>query len=177
MYVRISERVMVLLQNLGNEYEQYYEEILNLLNTLVYKSSNITNYELPYLLCRKLLEGDNSILSSCPSPQLSSVVSVVDKIDLEYSCVLISILKNLIQKMPMELLKRYPYPSNPELLLCLIENKKLDQGELSGLNTAQVDEQWGLILQSYTALVYGCGSLCDIRALKMLNGVSLYPWI
>jgi hypothetical protein len=38
---------------------------------------------------------------------------------------LLSILKNLIQKMPNDILKRYPYPTHPELLLCLIENKRL----------------------------------------------------
>jgi hypothetical protein len=99
------------------------------------------------------------------------------KADLEYSCVLISIVKNLIQKMPLELLHQYPYPSNPELLLCLIENKKLEHSELSALNISQVDEQWSFILQSYTSFVYGLGSICDIRSLKMLNGVSLSPWI
>jgi hypothetical protein len=48
---------------------------------------------------------------------------------------------------------------------------------LEAINTSQIDKQWGLILQSYTAVVYGLGEVCEIQNLKMLNGVSLYPWI
>lgn len=36
---------------------------------------------------------------------------------------ILSILKNLIVKMPREILFAYPLPSTPDLILCLIENK------------------------------------------------------
>jgi hypothetical protein len=48
---------------------------------------------------------------------------------------------------------------------------------LGSINTSDIDKQWGFILQSYAAVVYGLGEVCDIQNLKMLNGVSLYPWI
>lgn len=59
----------------------------------------------------------------------------------------------------------------------MIENKKLDQGQLAALNTSEVDTQWELIIQSYAFVVYGMGSICDTRDLKMQSGISLYPWI
>lgn len=86
-------------------------------------------------------------------------------------------MKNLVQKMPQEIVHKYPYSRNPEVILCMIENKKLSQADLSNLNTSEIDSQWNLILQSYTAVVYGLGEVCDPKQLKMLDGVSLYPWI
>lgn len=62
-------------------------------------------------------------------------------------------------------------------MLCMIENKKLNASQLNSLNTSEVDTQWRLILQSYTAAVYGLGQVCPINDLKMLTGISLSPWI
>lgn len=62
-------------------------------------------------------------------------------------------------------------------MLCMIENKKLDASQLNSLNTSEVDTQWRLILQSYTAVGYGLGQVCPITDLKMLMGISLCPWI
>lgn len=59
--------------------------------------------------------------------------------------------------MPEQILHYYPYPTNQELLLCLIENKKLTPDQISMLPTNQIDIQWNLILQSYTSFVYGIG--------------------
>lgn len=59
----------------------------------------------------------------------------------------------------------------------MIENKKLNASQLNSLNTSEVDIQWRLILQSYTAAVYGLGQVCPINDLKMLTGISLSPWI
>ena len=79
--------------------------------------------------------------------------------------------------MPDTILHQYPYPTNPELILCLIQNKKIPAQSLGSLNISNIDSQWNLILQSYTAFVYGIGEICSINQLKMLNGVSLSPWI
>jgi hypothetical protein len=59
----------------------------------------------------------------------------------------------------------------------LIENKKLRADELSSLGNTPMDGQWRMILQSYTALVYGVGSVSDPEQLKLMSGVSLYPWV
>lgn len=66
---------MILVQNLCSDYDDYFEEILNVLNTLVYKSNNIVNFEFPYLLCRKLLEGDNQILQNCENKDFVNIIS------------------------------------------------------------------------------------------------------
>lgn len=90
---------------------------------------------------------------------------------------LLSILKNLIQKMPDDILKRYPYPTHPELLLCLIENKRLSPGEIFRLDTSQVGEIWLPYITGYTFLLYGVGALAPAAALRPITGVSLFPWL
>lgn len=104
---------MILLQSLCSEYDDYFQEILNILNTLVYHAKNIVNYEFPYLLCRKLLEGNNGILCNCNNSEFLAVISEAEKADVEYSETLISIIKNLIQKMPDQVLHSHPLPTNP----------------------------------------------------------------
>lgn len=143
----------------------------------MYKSGNIVNFEFPYLLCLKLFEGNNQILNNCQNKDFINIISGVEKADNEYSESLISILKNLIQKMPDQILHQYPYSSNPEIILCMIENKKLNQSQLNNLNTSEIDVQWKLILQSYTSVAYGIGQVCPVSDLKMLTGISLLPWI
>lgn len=123
------------------------------------------------------MEGNNGILGNCQNSEYIGIVSQTEQADTEYAEVIISILKNLIQKMPEPILFRYPYPVNPEILLCLIENKKIPGDMLGGLNLSGIDRQWALILESYTSFIYGVGQICDLGQLKMLNGVSLYPWI
>lgn len=48
--------------------------------------------------------------------------------------------------MPSEILHKYPYSANPEIILCMIENKKLDYSIVSGINTDKFDKQWKLII-------------------------------
>lgn len=85
-YYHISEKVMILLQGLCSDYDEYFEEILTLTNTLVYKChGGIVNYEFPYLLCRKLLEGDNGILGNCQNRDFVQIISEAEKADTEYS--------------------------------------------------------------------------------------------
>ena len=88
-----------------------------------------------------------------------------------------SILKNLIQKMPSDILMRYRYPTHPELLLCMIENQKVPPGDLASLDTSQVPAVWSPYLKSYCALVYGVGELAHPQELRLITGVSLFPWL
>ena len=45
------------------------------------------------------------------------------------------------------------------------------------LNTGLVDGIWNQYLQSYTAVVYGEGSVTNPQSLKSITGVSLFPWL
>ena len=102
-------------------YNEYFDAILSLFNSLVYRAPAITDFNYPYVACRKLLEGDNSLLPCSGLPQeLTNELANVQQADSEFHEDLISILKNLIQKMPSDLLRRYPLPRHPQLILCLI---------------------------------------------------------
>lgn len=88
----------------------------------------------PYLFFRKALEGvihPNNI--PCIRPDI--IVKMI-KTDFEQEDDILAILKNLMRQMPIELLNSYPLPTNPALLLCLIENKRLDVSQLATLSTA-----------------------------------------
>ena len=102
---------------------------------------------------------------------------VTEESDAEYQPNLISILKNLIQKLPDDILHKYPYPFHSELILALIENKRLNPGQIAQINTSLVDNVWAQYLESYKALVYGVGSVTNPQYLKSITGVSLYPWL
>ena len=45
------------------------------------------------------------------------------------------------------------------------------------LPTNQIDQQWRLILQSYTSFIYGVGEICNCSDTKAFTGISLFPWI
>lgn len=86
-------------------------------------------------------------------------IGSAERADSEFQEDLVSILKNLIQKMPNDLLRHYPFPAHPELLLCLIENKRLTKEEIFGLNTSQVGSPWLPYITGYTTALYGIGNL------------------
>lgn len=79
--------------------------------------------------------------------------------------------------MPPQLLQRYPLPRHQQLLLCLIENKRLDPQQFGRLDTSMVDAQWSPYLTGYSYFVYGIGELAPVRLLKPIVGVSLAPWL
>jgi hypothetical protein len=110
-----------------------------------------------------------------------NIINLLNKItessDTEYEVNLISILKNLIQKLPDNILRKYPYPIHSELILALIENKRLSLNDIGQLNTSLVDGIWAQYLQSYKAVVYGEGTVTSPQNLKTITGVSLYPWL
>lgn len=56
---------MILLKKVCSDYDDYFEDIFTLFNVLVYKTDAIADYEFPYVLCRKLLEGNNQLLNNC----------------------------------------------------------------------------------------------------------------
>ncbi len=102
---------------------------------------------------------------------------VTEDSDTEYEANLISIIKNLIQKLPDNVLHKYPYPLHSELILALIENKRLDLNQVTQLDTNLVDNNWAQYLSSYTTIVYGSGIVNSCQNLKAITGVSLYPWL
>jgi hypothetical protein len=59
----------------------------------------------------------------------------------------------------------------------LIENKRLAPNEITQLNTSLVDSIWAQYLESYKAIVYGSGTATNTQNLKIITGVSLYPWL
>jgi len=42
---------------------------------------------------------------------------------------------------------------------------------------SEVDENWSNILQSYSFIVYGVGQVTDSQNIKVVAGLSLYPWL
>lgn len=86
-------------------------------------------------------------------------------------------MKNIIQKAPDQVLRNYPWPKHPELILALIENQRISPQELGNLNTSEVDAIWTPYLSAYSWVVFGVGGLTDIHSIKSIVGVSLYPWL
>lgn len=75
------------------------------------------------------------------------------------------------------MLRNYPWPTHPQLILALIENQRISAQELGCLDTSQVNQIWSPYLSSYSAVVYGIGSLCNPQDVKSIVGVSLFPWL
>jgi fumarate reductase subunit D len=158
VYLKVSAEITELFRGIFSAYEGYFDAILSLFNVLLHHASAIVDFNYPYVACRKLLEGDNSLLELAQLPHEAALeISSAEQADSEFSEELVSILKNLIQKMPIELLRRYPYPNHPQLILCLIENKRLEVGEIYRLDTSQVDQAWLPYIVGYTQLIYGVG--------------------
>ena len=79
--------------------------------------------------------------------------------------------------MPDQILHNYPYPTKPELVLCMIENKKLSPEALQFLDTSEFDQQWSSIVQSYTSVIYNTCEVSNPNSLNLIAGISFYPWI
>ena len=88
-----------------------------------------------------------------------------------------AILKNIIQKAPDQVLRNYPWPTHQELILALIENRRISAEELGGLNTSSVNELWSTYLSAYSWVVFNIGGLSDPQAVRGIVGVSLFPWL
>jgi hypothetical protein len=176
MYMQLSGNLIQLfLYVLENDLD-YVLEIIEIFVALLHQAERISEYVFLYLIFRKMLEGKlYPTALQCPRMDL------IDKIDQAYEEVdeILSVLKNLMRQMPPEVLNGYPLPTNPGLLLCLIENKLIRPEQLASLNTSEVDSSWSPTLQSYLALVYGIGELAatETAVRSVPNGVSLYPWI
>ncbi len=139
VYHQVSAEIIELFQGIFGDYSSYFDAILSLFNVLLHRAATIVDFNYPYVACRVLLEADYSILNFAQLPQDVAIeLSKAEKADSEFAEDLLSILKNLIQKMPNDLLRRYPYPTHPELLLCLIENKRLSPEEIFRLDTTQI---------------------------------------
>ena len=85
---------------------------------LVHKSQQISDFVFPYLLFRKVLDGTSyQTQLEC---EYSNVIGLATQADISYFETVLAILKNLIVKMPREILFAYPLPTTPDLILCLI---------------------------------------------------------
>jgi hypothetical protein len=146
-----------MLKLIFDELQDYFSDVLALINVLVYKAKSVVDAESLYVICRKLLEGkDSNIHSNQMNYDVTNLLNkITESSDTEYEANLISILKNLIQKLPDNILHKYPYPIHSELILALIENKRLSLNNIGQLNTSLVDGIWAQYLQSYKAVVYG----------------------
>lgn len=168
-----------MIRQIFDDLQNYFSEVLSLINVLVYKAKAVTDAETVYVVCRRLLEGKNCPISL--NHLTYEVAGLLKKItessDTEYEANLISILKNLIQKLPDSILHKYPYPLHSELILALIENKRLALNDIGKLDTSLVDGIWVQYLQSYKSIVYGEGAVTNPQNLKSITGVSLYPWL
>ena len=84
-FYNVSGDFIDLLRGILKEYDRFFDEILSLFNVLVYKARQIKDYEYPYALCRKLLEGNNAILqrSHCHQDLLYEIQGT-EKADCEF---------------------------------------------------------------------------------------------
>lgn len=143
VYRQVSFDLTSLLRGIFGPHAAYFDAILSLFNVLVHRAKDIADFNYPYVACRILLEGDYSLLNSAGLPEeVAQELRAAEKADSEFEDDLLSILKNLIQKMPPELLKRYSYPSHPQLILCLIENQRFALEEVCNLNIGGFDQNW-----------------------------------
>jgi len=133
VYFQVSEQIVPMIRQIFDELQEYFGEVLSLINVLVYKAKVIFNAETVYVLYRKLLEGKNCQInvSNLNYDIMGLLNKITEDSDTEYEANLISILKNLIQKLPNNVLHKYPYPVHSELILALIENKRLAPNEIT----------------------------------------------
>jgi hypothetical protein len=59
VYFQVSEQIVPMIRQIFDELQEYFGEVLSLINVLVYKAKVIFNAETVYVLYRKLLEGKN----------------------------------------------------------------------------------------------------------------------
>ena len=104
-------------------------------------------------------------------------ISKMVKADFDHEDNLVAILKNIIQKAPDHVLRNYPWPRHQELILALIENKRISPQELSTFDTSQVTPSWSAYLSAYSLVVFNVGQLCPPENLSRIVGVSLFPWL
>ncbi len=69
MYFTVSESVIKLFRGIFDAFSDYFDSILSLFNVMVYRANSIIDFNYPYVACRKLLEGDNSIVAMSGLPQ------------------------------------------------------------------------------------------------------------
>jgi hypothetical protein len=120
MYFQLSGNLIELFLYILDNDLDYISDMIEVFAALMYKAERISDYVFLYLAFRKMLEGGlHPTTLSCPRIDIiRSLEQVYEEID-----ELLSILKNLMRQMPAEVLNGYPLPSNPGLLLCLVENK------------------------------------------------------
>jgi hypothetical protein len=69
VYLQVSTELIQLFRGIFGPFSDYFDAILSLFNVLVHQATEIADFNYPYIACRKLLEGDNSILYNSSLPQ------------------------------------------------------------------------------------------------------------
>lgn len=68
VYYKVSAEITELFRGIFSVYSDFFDGILALFNVLVHRATNIVDFNYPYIACRKLLEGDNSLLGLAQLP-------------------------------------------------------------------------------------------------------------
>jgi hypothetical protein len=85
VYHTVSGEIIELLRGIFNDYTAYFDAILSLFNVLLHHASTIADFNYPYVACRKLLEGDNSILALSQLPhEIALEISKFEVADSEF---------------------------------------------------------------------------------------------
>lgn len=69
VYLRVSEEITDLFRGSFSTYSRHFENILSLFTVLAHRAATIADFNYLYVACRKLLEGDNSLLPLAQLPQ------------------------------------------------------------------------------------------------------------
>jgi hypothetical protein len=178
LYLSISVDLTDLLSGIFGQYSDFFDEVLSLYAILCHRAKGIANFEYPYAVCRQLLEGKSFNLSGSKlALDVVNEISKIERADSEFEDNLLAILKNIIQKAPDQVLRSYPWPHHQQLILALIENRRLEPQELTVLNTTEVYPNWSPYLAAYSRIVYNVGGLADPQGIHGIVGVSLFPWL
>lgn len=121
-YFEISKDIIEILVFVVKKKMKYcFDDVYDIFAVLMNRGEQIVDFVFPYLYFRTVLDGvfyGNSLQGiEC---EYLDVVGMAQKSDPAEQETILSILKNLIVKMPRGLLFAYPLPNAPALILCLI---------------------------------------------------------
>lgn len=84
-YFNASNDLIDLLRGILNQYNSFFDEVLSLFAVFTYRAKEISDYEYPYVVCRRLLEGkDFDLGRSGLNSELLNEIAKVEKSDSEY---------------------------------------------------------------------------------------------
>lgn len=134
-----------------------YEDIYDIFAVMCYRGDQVSDWVFVYLFFRKVLDG--TVYQTGLQTENWDVINGVEKADPCEQESVLSVLKNLIVKMPREILFSYPLPNHPALILCLVEHKILEPSQLSTLDFTLVIDNWLPIIKSYVSVIYSINTV------------------